>query len=126
MTPPHEWPHHFIHTLEGIPTNQYVDQELRKGTVEWTSLQQNFIVTFSFEHENPNIDLALKQIRGVIFVDEPQVYLMTEYQQQNRQTVKELLSCYHLQEEAPDEDDPHNIQITKFEGEREVEGPYLE
>ena len=30
-----------------------------------------------------------------------------------------------MQEEAPDEDDPHNIQITKFEGEREVEGPSL-
>jgi hypothetical protein len=58
------------------------------------------------------MDLALKQIRGVIFVDEPEVELMTEYQQQNRQTVKELLSCYHVQEEAPDEDDPHNIHIT--------------
>jgi hypothetical protein len=21
MTPPKEWPHHFVHTLEGIPTN---------------------------------------------------------------------------------------------------------
>jgi hypothetical protein len=60
MTPPEEWPHHFIHTLEGIPTNWYVDQELHRGTAEWTTLQQNFIVTFSFEHENPNMDLALK------------------------------------------------------------------
>jgi hypothetical protein len=25
MTPPEEWPHHFIHTLEGIPTNWYTD-----------------------------------------------------------------------------------------------------
>jgi hypothetical protein len=31
-----------------------------------------------------------------------------------------------MQEEAPDEDDPRNIQITKIEGEREVESPYLE
>jgi hypothetical protein len=36
--------------------------------------------------------------------------------------VKELLSCYHVQEEAPYEDDPRNIQITEIEGEREVEG----
>jgi hypothetical protein len=36
------------------------------------------------------------------------------------------LSCYHVEEEAPDEDDPHNIQITEIEGEREVEGPSLE
>jgi hypothetical protein len=40
--------------------------------------------------------------------------------------VKELLSCYHVQEEAPDEDDPHNIQITEIEGEMDVEGPSLE
>jgi hypothetical protein len=54
------------------------------------------------------------------------VELITEYQQQNKQTMKELLSCYHVQEEAPDEDKPHNIQIKKIEGEREVEGPSLE
>ena len=31
-----------------------------------------------------------------------------------------------MQEEALDEDDPHNIQITKIEGEREGEGPSME
>jgi hypothetical protein len=77
MTPPEEWPHHFIHTLEGIPKNWYVDQELCIGTAKWKTLQQNFIVTFPFEHENPNMDLALKQIRGGIFVDQPEVELMT-------------------------------------------------
>jgi hypothetical protein len=51
---------------------------------------------------------------------------MKEYRQQNMQTVKELLSCYHVQEEAPDEDEPHNIIITEVEGEREVEDPCLE
>ena len=51
---------------------------------------------------------------------------MTKYQQQNRQIVKELLSCYHVQEEAMDEDDPHNIHITVVEGQRDVEGPPLE
>jgi hypothetical protein len=88
-------------------------------------LQQNFTFTFSFEHENPNIDATLKQIRGLIFIKEPKVELMIEYQQQNKQTVKELLSCYHVQEEAPYEEDPHNIQIIEVEGEREVEGPPL-
>jgi hypothetical protein len=67
---------------------------LRRGTTDWTILQQNFTVTFSFEHENPNIDLTLKQIRGVIFIKEPRVELMTEDQQHSRQTVKELLSWY--------------------------------
>jgi hypothetical protein len=36
------------------------------------------------------------------------------------------MSRYHVQEEAPDEEDPHNIQISEVEGEREVEGPPLE
>jgi hypothetical protein len=30
MTPLEEWPHHFIHTLEGIPENWYIDQEMRR------------------------------------------------------------------------------------------------
>jgi len=51
-------------------------------------LQQNFTITLSFEHENPNIDAALKQIRGVIFIKEPKVELITEEQQQNRHAVK--------------------------------------
>jgi hypothetical protein len=126
MKPPEEWPHHFIHTLEGIPSNWYINQELCRGTTNWTVLQQNFIVTFSFENENPIIHSELKQIRGVIFIKEPEVELMTEEKQQNKQTVKELLSCYHVQEEEADEDDPCNIHITKVEGEREVEGPPLE
>ena len=62
----------------------------------------------------------------MIFIDESEVELMTKYKQQNRQTVKELLSCYHVEEEALDEEDPCNIQITEIEGEREVKGPYLE
>jgi hypothetical protein len=38
MTPPEEWSHHFIHILEGIPTNWYTDQEMRKGTKTWEIL----------------------------------------------------------------------------------------
>jgi hypothetical protein len=77
MTPLEEWPYHFIHTLEGIPANWYTDQELRRGTKSWPVLQQNFAITFSFEHENPNIDATLKQIIGVIFIKEPEVELIT-------------------------------------------------
>jgi hypothetical protein len=39
MTPPEEWPHHFIHTLEGIPTNWYTENELCRETMTWTVLQ---------------------------------------------------------------------------------------
>jgi hypothetical protein len=77
MKPLEEWPHHFIHTLEGIPANWYVDQELCKDTVEWTTLQKKITITFSFEHENHNIDSTLKQIKGVILIKELEVGLMT-------------------------------------------------
>ena len=40
--------------------------------------------------------------------------------------MKELLSCYHVQEEVPDENDLCDIQIEEVEGQREVEGPLLE
>jgi hypothetical protein len=36
-----------------------------------------------------------------------------------------LISCYHVEDEAPYEDDPCNIQIIVIEGEREVESPSL-
>jgi hypothetical protein len=75
----------------------------------WMTLQHNFTVTFSFEQENPNIDASLKKIRGVIFIKEIEVEIITKEQQQNKQTIKELFSCYHVQEEASDEDDPRDI-----------------
>jgi hypothetical protein len=55
-----------------------------RGNTEWTRLQNNFVVTLSFEHENPNIDSTLNMIWGMIFIDEPEVEIMIEYQQQNR------------------------------------------
>jgi hypothetical protein len=55
----------------------YMDQELHIGTMSQPVLQHNFIVTFSFEHKKTNIDAALKQIRGVIFIKEPKVDLIT-------------------------------------------------
>jgi hypothetical protein len=94
--------------------------------MSWTVLQQNFTVTFSFKHENPNIDATIKQIREVIFIQEPKFEFITKEQQWNKQTVKKLLSCYHLQENVLDEDDKHDIQIEEVEGKREVVGPPLE
>jgi hypothetical protein len=84
MTPPQEWHHYFIHTLDGIPANWYTDQELCKGTATLTVLQHNLTVTFSFEHDNPNIDETLKKIRGVIFIKELEVELITKEQQWNK------------------------------------------
>ena len=69
---------------------------MRRGTTKWTLSRHNFTVTFSFEHESPNIDATLKQIRGVIFIKDPEFELITKEQQQNKQIVKELLSFYHV------------------------------
>jgi hypothetical protein len=54
------------------------------------------------------------------------VEAITEVQQRNKQTFKDLLSFYHVQEEAPDEDDMRDIHIEEFEGKRDVEGPPLD
>jgi hypothetical protein len=37
-----------------------------------------------------------------------------------------LLHCYHVTEDDPAKENPHDIQITEVQGEREVEGPKLE
>jgi hypothetical protein len=68
-----------------------------KGTTKWLGLQHKFVVTFSFEHRNPKMDSMLKMILEMIFINDPKVEIMTEYQQQNIQIVKELLSCYHVE-----------------------------
>jgi hypothetical protein len=62
----------------------------------------------------------------VILIKEPEIELITEEQHQNKHTVKALLSCYHVQEEASDADNPRDIQIEEAEGERDVEGPPIE
>jgi hypothetical protein len=56
--------------------------ELRKGTVNWEDLQQNFLITFLFEHENPMIATTMKLIKEKTF-EEPEVETVTSYQNQN-------------------------------------------
>jgi hypothetical protein len=62
----------------------------------------------------------------VIFIKEPEIELITEEQQRNRQTIKEFFSCYHVQEYSLEEDDPHDIHIEEAKSEREVESPPIE
>ena len=57
----------------------------------------------------PTTFTDMKGIIGGIFIKELEVELITKEQQWNKKRVKELLSCYHVQEEALDEDDPHDI-----------------
>jgi hypothetical protein len=68
--PKHEWRHKFIHTLETVPKNWYLELEVRRGTIDWDELTLNFKVTFSFEAESPLVDATLQVIRSKIFMEE--------------------------------------------------------
>jgi hypothetical protein len=89
-------------------------------------MKKNFVITFGFEHETPEIDKTLKLVRDWIF-EEPKVDIVIGYQNQKRQTVRQLIYCYHVaEEEDPIEENSHNIKIIEVEGEREVEGPKID
>jgi hypothetical protein len=57
--PRQEWTHFFVHTLETISNNWYLELEVRRETADWEELTQNFKVTFSFESNVPLIGPAL-------------------------------------------------------------------
>ena len=77
------------------------------------------MITFAFEHENPEIDTTLKLIKVRIF-EEPEVEILIDYQNLNWKTIRQLLHYYHVAKDDPIEENPHDIQITQVEGEREV------
>jgi len=78
LVPLEEWLHHFIHILEGIPRNWYTELELCRGTANWEEMQQNFVITFAFEHDNPKMDTTLKLVKERIF-EEPGVEIVISY-----------------------------------------------
>lgn len=57
-----EWVHGFIHTLDVILVNWYIELEVCRGTHDWNEMAQNFKATFSFEAEEPALDDALKEL----------------------------------------------------------------
>jgi hypothetical protein len=52
--------------------------ELCREIANWEELQQNFVITFSFEHENPEIDTSLKLVKERIF-EEPEFESVTTF-----------------------------------------------
>jgi hypothetical protein len=62
-----EWTHRFIHTLDTIPKNWYLELEMCRETTRWEELTQRFKITFTFEHESPSIYAVLQAIRMKIF-----------------------------------------------------------
>ena len=119
-----EWIHLLIHTLDTVPRNWYIETELRRGTITWPVMTDNFLLTFSFEFEYPSIDQALKIIKTKIFEDcTLPVYSQPDWAIQ----LEHALECYNFTEELDDdEEDPCNINIPESEGTREVDGPKLD
>jgi hypothetical protein len=125
LVPPGEWMHYFIHTLYGIPSNWYKEQALCRETASWGTVQQNFIRTFSFESENPWVNLAFKRIKKKIF-EEYVVDTVTVDRDYRKETLEKLVYCYWITEDEEAEENPGDIQIVEGQGERGLEGPLLQ
>jgi hypothetical protein len=125
--PKKEWMHKFIHTLDMIPKNWYLELEMHRETMDWDELTQRFKVTFTFEDESPLVDATLQAIRTRVFSEEGSMDVVPVCSvHRTSMTVHELLECYNVAQEDQDEEDPRNIQIPETEGKRAVEGPELE
>lgn len=62
-----KWVHIFFPTLDTIPMNWYLRNELHHVTAEWDVLKEGFLLSFNFVDEFESIDEALKEIKAVIF-----------------------------------------------------------
>jgi hypothetical protein len=125
-TPKEEWTHNFIHTLDMIPKNRYLELEMHKETTNWDELTQRFKIKFTFENELPLIDVAFQAIRNNIFSGQgPMDVVHVCSAHRASMIVHEILEHYNVGKEDQDEEHPRNIQIPENEGEHVVEGPEL-
>jgi hypothetical protein len=51
--------HMFIHTLDTIPKNWYLELEMHRETINLEKMTQRFKVKFTFKHESPLLDASL-------------------------------------------------------------------
>jgi hypothetical protein len=113
-----EWMHKFIHTLDTIPKNWYLELEMHRETTRWEELIQRFRVTFTFEHESPSIDAVLQAIQSNIFLEEGTMEVVSVCSAHRANiNVHELLECYNVAKEEHDEEDPRNVQVPETKGE---------
>lgn len=66
--PQPELVHILYHSLDMIPTNWYLETELRHRNVEWDVLKESFLLTFSFEDGFECIYEVLQEIKATIFI----------------------------------------------------------
>jgi hypothetical protein len=108
--PKKEWTHLFIHTLDTIPKNWYLELEVHRETTDWEELTHNFKVTFSFEDDAPSVDTTLQVIKDNIFASEDSIELVPICSTHRYSTmVQEVLECYNVIGEDQEDEDPREI-----------------
>jgi hypothetical protein len=65
--------HNFVHTLDTVPKNWYLELEVHRGTIDWEELSQNVKVTFSLESYSTLINASFQVIRSNIFMEEEHI-----------------------------------------------------
>ena len=94
--------------------------ELRRGVVNWVSLADSFVLTFSINEACPALDAAVRLIHTKVFDDKEIAKYHPDWKEQEANAVE----CYNLS--IDEDDDPHNINIPESGGHSEVHGPVVE
>ena len=112
----------FIHTLDIIPQNWYIQLELRQDTISWVYLTTKFVTTFSTYDENAMVNTALQLIKEKVLEGvEESKDLLPDWVM----FAKQVVECYKLEESRLEEDEPREVHILEAVGERVVEGLYI-
>jgi hypothetical protein len=86
-------------------------------------MTQNFVTTFLFESQYPTVYQELQVVGQKVFVEAPSLPLEQE-EDELTAPLQKLQGCYNIN--AFEDDDPRNVNITKTEGHRDIEGPRVE
>jgi hypothetical protein len=121
--PQEQWVHKFINTLDTTPINWYLQAELCLITTDWEGMTQNFVTTFLFKSQYPSVDQALKIVRQKVFEEASSLPLEQEEDEWTA-PLQKLQGCYNIN--VDEDDDSRKVNLTKTEGQRDVEGPGVE
>jgi hypothetical protein len=100
LVPKQECMHFFVHTLDMILKNWYLELEVCRGTTAWEDLNRNFKETFKFEYDTHSVDTTLQIIKTNIFtpkdskITTPLCSVPKHYA-----TIQEVLECYNVTRE---------------------------
>jgi hypothetical protein len=104
--------HLFIHTLDTILKNWYLEMEVHRETTYWEELTHNFKVTFSFEDDAPSVDTALQVIKDNIFASEDLIEIVPVcITHRSSATVQEVLKFFNVAGEDQEDEDLRKFKI---------------